>query len=115
MILVVDDEPTTRNALQEVLTALNYQVLTATNGVEAMETIAQDPGQVEMVLTDFKMPYMSGEELCRHIADQYPEIHVILMTGYPQEADADLQASVPGLQRIQKPMSIDTLLRAVRV
>jgi DNA-binding NtrC family response regulator len=79
-ILVVDDESSIRKLLANLLTARQYQVLTAASTEEAVRLIAQT--QVDLVLTDVRMPGSSGLDLVRHVADNLRHVPVILVTGY---------------------------------
>lgn len=82
-ILIVDDEEHNLNALTSVL-SFNYEVLRASNGIEACEVIeAQDPKeQVSMVISDQRMPQMTGVELFEHLSQVKPDIIRIILTGY---------------------------------
>ena len=66
-ILVAEDEPTTRQALMEGLTLLNYHVICSSDGLEALNQIQQQPGSVDLVLSDVVMPEMGGIALLRAI------------------------------------------------
>lgn len=79
-ILVVDDEPLVSRSLSEMLTLAGYPVSAANNGKEAL-AILKDYN-IDVVITDIKMPEMDGYELLRHIRNSYPETSVIIITGY---------------------------------
>ena len=81
-ILVVDDSPTTRNIIRNVLAAAGYSVRTAANGVDALERLRYQP--VDLVVTDVQMPRMNGCELTREIKSQF-RLPVILVTGMEKE------------------------------
>lgn len=78
-LLIVDDEAVILALLQRHFTALDYAVETATNGVEALERLAE--AKFDIVITDLLMPEMDGNELLDRIQDEYPLIRVIVMTG----------------------------------
>lgn len=83
VILVVEDEPATRQALIDGLTLLNYRIVPATDGAEALEYICQRQNRVDLVLSDVVMPEMGGVALFRAIRDMGLSIPVVLMTGHP--------------------------------
>ncbi len=80
-ILVVDDEEEVREILAETLVDFGYRVLTAASGEEALPVLAKDHS-VAMVITDVRMPGMSGLELADEIRRRWPEVKVVLISGY---------------------------------
>jgi DNA-binding NtrC family response regulator len=83
-ILIVDDEPTVRDALSDILTFLGYQVVAAGTGRDALRTFLAD--SISLVLTDMDMPEMDGLTLAAHIKDKSPNTPVVIMTGFHREA-----------------------------
>jgi two-component system chemotaxis sensor kinase CheA len=81
-ILVVDDSPTTRTIVRNVLTAAGYSVRTASDGVDALERLRSQP--VDLVVSDVQMPRMSGLELTRQVKSQFG-FPIILVTGMEKE------------------------------
>ncbi len=79
-VLIVDDEESLRQSLEKVLKNAGYQTATAGSGSEALETLAQHP--TDLVLSDLKMPNGDGLELLKSIKKKFPDIEVILLTGY---------------------------------
>jgi DNA-binding NtrC family response regulator len=105
-ILVVDDEEEVREILAETLVDFGYLVLTAAGAEEALSVLARD-GSVAMVITDVRMPGMSGLELAEEIYARWPEVKVVLISGY------FLPQSVP--QRfLKKPFHMKELASVVR-
>ncbi len=80
LILVVDDEPLIRESLYEILKIEGYRVEMASSGEEALEIIKKE--KVDIVLTDMKLPYMSGITLLTETKKITPDTEVILITGY---------------------------------
>ena len=79
-ILIVDDEQMMRNLLEKILIREGYKILSAGNGVEALEILQSS--RVDMVISDIKMPRMNGFDLLKVLKEEYPEIGVIMMTAY---------------------------------
>lgn len=79
-ILIVDDEPEMRIALETTLQRENYQLVCAEDGKQALE---QFENQVfDLVLTDVRMPKLNGLELLREVKERSPETPVVMMTAY---------------------------------
>ena len=85
-ILVVDDDKTTRKLLSLYLKAKGYEVVTAENGLDAMEKLGTE--NINLVVTDMNMPYMDGIELTKHLRadDSWKDIPILMVT---TEADDD--------------------------
>ncbi len=79
-ILVVDDEPAVRATLAEMLQAMGHRVLLAESGQNALQTL--DGNHCDLVFTDLAMPEMDGWETTREIRKRWPEMNVVLVTGY---------------------------------
>lgn len=79
-ILVVDDERTMLSLLEKILSQDGYHVYLATNGREALAVIEKQ--HVDIIITDMKMPELDGFGLLKIVKNKYPEISVIMMTGY---------------------------------
>ncbi|HTY24405.1 MAG TPA: sigma-54 dependent transcriptional regulator [Desulfomonilaceae bacterium] len=110
-ILVVDDEKNYLVVLEELLQDEGYEVVTAASGAEAMEIIEKTP--VDTVLTDIKMPGMSGMDLLEKLTAMDSDLPVILMTAYA-EVDQAVSAMKKGaLDHIQKPFDNKDVKRAV--
>lgn len=111
-ILLVEDETEVRNAIQQALSILGYQVQVAENGHEAL-AILRSGAQFALLLTDLTMPVMSGEELIRQAHASFPELRIIVLTGYAPERIGALPELGVTLA-VQKPLSLQDLARTVR-
>ncbi len=112
-ILVVDDEAHILHVLSLKLRNAGHDVLTSVDGEEAFELACQE--LPDLIITDFQMPYMTGLELCRALADHGPtsQIPVLILTarGYALD-DEDLQiGNIKGV--ISKPFSPRAVLKLV--
>ena len=110
-VLVVDDEKNYLIVLGDLLEDEGYDVLTASSGTEALEIIDTTP--VDTVLSDIKMPGISGTELLDEILSRDPDLPVILMTAYAEVDQAVAAMRRGALDHIQKPFDNTHIKRAV--
>jgi DNA-binding NtrC family response regulator len=110
-ILVVDDENIVRTSCVRALSPEGYEVKTAQNGYEGL-TILKDE-KFDLVLTDLKMPDMDGIEVLRTIKDKWPEVEVIVITGYQTVDTAVKSIKLGAFDYIEKPFTPDALISAV--
>ncbi len=114
-ILVVDDELSILHICRETLEAYGYSVETASNGVEAITRVADNPPRsFQLVLTDLKMPTVDGPKLLTAIRRLDPSLSVVVMTGSLAELDAVTQEGQrETVTIISKPFTADALLHTV--
>jgi signal transduction histidine kinase len=112
-ILVVEDEPDVLHVVGDLLGRLNYRVLTASNGVEALEVYDLHRDKIALVLTDMIMPKMSGLDLFEALKERDPGIRVVVMTGYPQGLEEEVPPPTGVSGRIEKPMRLLRLAQAL--
>lgn len=112
-LLVVEDEHAFRDLLRDGLQSRGYQVLVATNGVEALQVAEQHSGPIRLLVTDVIMPQMSGPELAKLLRKVRSGIDVIYMSGYTDDKAGDISSSGE-LTLIQKPFYIDDLVRKIQ-
>ncbi len=112
-VLVVDDEEAVRRLACRMLTWTGYQAVEARHGREALATIEQHAGPIHLVLTDIKMPGMSGRELGRHIEGRWPGLPILYMSGFASEV---FQGGLlePGAPFLAKPFTQDDLAGKVK-
>lgn len=111
-ILVVDDSPQTLEVLQRNLTSEGYQVFSAASVAEAIRLL--ETTLVDLVITDLKMPKVSGIDLIRHVRENYKETEVMTITGYPS-IDGAVKAIKTGAEEyLTKPFTDEELFSAVR-
>lgn len=111
-ILVVDDEESVRILLKRTLTEAGYDVVTAANGQEALDKVSQL--QVRVVLSDIKMPGISGIEVLRKLTADHPDICVIMATAVTDTQTAIDIMKLGAYDYISKPFNQDDLLMRVR-
>ncbi|MBW3535308.1 MAG: response regulator, partial [Gemmatimonadetes bacterium] len=113
-ILVAEDEPSVRDVVRRVLERSGYRVVTAADGVEALELERGGEESFDLLLTDVVMPGMNGLELADRIAQTLPGLPVLFMSGYNEsEALRARTREDPGIF-LAKPFSPDELLERVR-
>jgi signal transduction histidine kinase/ActR/RegA family two-component response regulator len=111
-ILVVEDQDDVRALTCEFLSSAGYQVLTASDGAEAL-AIGQRLGKsIRILVSDVVMPRMRGPEVARHLKELIPGLKVVYTSGYV-EACPESELVFDGASFLQKPFSRDALLRAV--
>lgn len=110
-ILVVDDAPDTIELLQRNLESRGYQVFTAPNAMEAIKIL--ETTAVDLVITDLKMPGASGIELIRHIRENFRDIEVMMITGYPTIESAVKAVKSGAEEYLTKPFTDTELFSAV--
>jgi signal transduction histidine kinase/CheY-like chemotaxis protein len=112
-ILVVDDEPSIRKMTETIAMRNGYSVLTAENGIDALEVYAAHADRIKLVVTDLMMPQMDGARLARALKEIRPQLPIIVASGY---CDASTEADMRALgvrARLAKPFKQDQLLRAI--
>lgn len=113
-ILVVDDEDTVREISRTVLTGLNFNVLLAGDGTEALIQVADHPGDIRLVITDYDMPHMNGQMLVPALRRMIPDARIVLASGTLDEQKTAALA-VEGVDAIlDKPFSQAKLVEALR-
>jgi two-component system, cell cycle sensor histidine kinase and response regulator CckA len=113
-ILVVEDEEAVRNLAGRILSEVGYTVLAAANGHEALLICERHQEAISLVLTDIIMPQMGGKQLAEHLARLYPNLRVLFMSGYTDDAIVKHGVLDEGTHFIGKPFSPADLTRMVR-
>ena len=109
-ILLAEDESLVRVLLRDYLVAEGYEVLEATDGDEALEMVRQAGGAIDLLLADVVMPGIRGSDLARHVAETYPGVKVLLMSGYADAPASSPRSAAAGEAAfIQKPFSTESL------
>src|ERR1700690_3353748 len=113
-ILLVEDETNLRHLAHQYLENQGYRILDAEDGAAALQIAAGHRGTIDLLLTDVVMPGMNGRELAAKITSQRPEIHVLYMSGYTENAIGHDGLLDAGINLLQKPFSLPTLKDRVR-
>jgi PAS domain S-box-containing protein len=114
LVLLVDDEETIRNLGRHLLIRAGFDVITAADGLEALEQFAQRRREIRLVILDLTMPHLDGEASFRQLRKLAPHVKVIMTSGYDER---DVRSRFDGLELsgfVQKPYNAATLLPLIR-
>jgi CheY-like chemotaxis protein len=111
-ILVVDDEPNVREFVDRTLRSVGHTTVTAGSGAEALK-VAESDGAFDLLLTDVRMPVMTGDELARRFRLLHPEVKVLYLTGFADQLFKEKGALWEDEAFLDKPASVSGLLQAV--
>ena len=112
-ILIAEDEEPNRTLIARALMTDNHEVMIAADGAEALDVLAREAGRFDLLLTDIKMPVMDGIALALAAARDYPELAIVLMTGFADQRERahGLDALIQDV--ITKPFSVADIRTAV--
>ncbi|MEW6605092.1 MAG: response regulator [Thermoproteota archaeon] len=113
--MAVDDEPDILRIVEMSLAKWGYAVDSFTDPVEALDRFCRNPQLYSLILTDIKMPGMSGSELAKRARKARPDIKVVVMTAF--EVDKDLEKALPPIEQngfLQKPFHTADVCVTVR-
>jgi two-component system cell cycle sensor histidine kinase/response regulator CckA len=114
-ILVVDDEDSALQLVQEALEAVGYRVFTARDGVEAWRALESGAVKgISLLLTDLVMPNMDGMELARKATRAYPDLRILFMSGYADDIVYAHEDMAGVASFLPKPFDVGVLQRRVK-
>lgn len=113
-LLLVEDEAEVREFLRSELAELGYQVIAVPDGPSALAESANGQVQIDLLVTDVVMPSMNGRELAEAMQRTYPEIQVLYISGYTEDAIVKDGVLEEGLNFLAKPCSAEELAQKVR-
>jgi len=113
VVLVVEDEPVVRGLVVEVLTELGYRAIEAQDGPEGLERL-RERGRIDLLITDIGLPGLNGRQIADAGRELRPDLKVLYMTGYAENAALAPGFLQPGTGMITKPFAIETLADRVR-
>jgi PAS domain S-box-containing protein len=114
-LLVVDDEPVIARVVSEQLRRLGYQVTSVHDPEEALELLAEEPEEFDLVLTDLQMPRMDGVELAARVGRLRPELPVVLSTGNRWSIPTSTARAAGIREIVDKPFKIEELAHVLRL
>ncbi len=113
-VLIVEDDNSIRKFAQKSLQPHGYRVLAAENGEDALKISKEHGGTIDLMITDVVMPKMSGKETAERLQALHPQMKIIFMSGYTDDAIVHRGVLEPGLNFLEKPFSPKDLARKVR-
>ncbi len=112
-ILLVEDDERIQSVAEQILRSLNYRVLTASNGREAL-ALFQSAENIDLVVTDLIMPHMGGRELIQTLREEAPGLKAVATTGYVLEEDRRRLLEQGIMNIVRKPFDMHELARVIR-
>ncbi len=113
-VLLVEDEEAVRSFASRALATRGYKVLEAGTGVEALEIMDREEGKVDLVVSDVVMPEMDGPTLLRHLRERNPDIRIVFMSGYAEEAFRKNLGPDEDFVFLPKPFTLKKLAETVK-
>jgi CheY-like chemotaxis protein len=113
-ILVVEDDPSVRELARRLLEASGYRVLAAEHGEAAIDLAGREAGPIHLVLTDVVMPGLGGPDMVLRLRAVRPDVRVLFMSGYAEEAVARETLASPDTSFLTKPLTGTVLRQRVR-
>jgi len=105
-ILIADDEESMRSLVARAIAMDGHQTVTASDGSEALEIIGREDGAFDLLLTDIKMPVMDGIALALTVKRDFPEIPILLMTGFADQRERASGLDAIVVDVVTKPFSV---------
>lgn len=113
-ILLVEDETPVRIFASRALTNKGYTVLEADSAETALEVVEREGGRIQIIISDVIMPGMTGPEMVEKIIEQYPDLKVIFISGYAEDAFIDSYGSEREFNFLPKPFTLKQLASKVK-
>jgi CheY-like chemotaxis protein len=113
VVLVVEDEPVVRGLIVEVLSELGYRAIEANDGPKGLE-ILQSKRRIDLLVTDIGLPGLNGRQIAEAARIVRPDLKVLFMTGYAENAALASGFLEPGMAMITKPFAMDILANRIR-
>jgi two-component system cell cycle response regulator CpdR len=113
-ILIAEDEAPLRSQIVRALAADGHEALAAADGAEALDVLVRERGRFDLLLTDIKMPVMDGIALALVVARDYPDVVILLMTGFADQRERAFGLDALIHDILTKPFALADLQRVVR-
>jgi PAS domain S-box-containing protein len=113
-ILLVEDEDAVRDFAARALTMRGYQVIEAASGDEALEMLREHQGHIDLLVSDVVMPGMDGPTLVKTIRAEKPQMKILFMSGYAEEAFRNAGERIEDFHFLPKPFSLKQLTSKVK-
>ena len=113
-VLVVEDDENVRAVARKILDRAGFDVHVASAAETALEMLAEAGQEIDLVLTDLILPGMKGRELVDLLLERYPDVGIVVMSGYAEDSPGSREDLPPEVAFIEKPFTPEALLDAVR-
>ncbi len=113
-VLLVEDEDAVRNFAARALSRQGYEVLEAATGIEALEVMSREKGRVDIVVSDVVMPEMDGPSLLKELRKTNPDLKIIFVSGYPDDAFKKTLDENEAYAFLPKPFTLPQLAAKVK-
>jgi len=112
-VLVIEDETSVRELVIEVLHDLGYRALQAADGPSGLK-ILQSGDRIDLLVTDMGLPGLNGRQVAEAAREQRPDLKVLFITGYAENAALAHGFLAPGMEMVTKPFAVDALAARIR-
>jgi two-component system cell cycle response regulator CpdR len=112
-VLIADDEESMRTLVARAIAMDGHYTVTAQDGAEALEILTRENGGFDLLLTDIQMPIMDGIALALSAARDFPDVIILLMTGFAHQRERASNLSAIAHDVITKPFSVADIRTAV--
>jgi two-component system, cell cycle response regulator CpdR len=112
-VLIADDEDSMRMLVARAIAMDGHDIVTAQDGAEALEILTREDGAFDLLLTDIQMPIMDGIALALSAARDFPDLIILLMTGFADQRERASNLSAIAHDVITKPFSVADIRTAV--
>ena len=112
-VLIVDDEDSMRTLVARAIAMDGHHTVTAQDGAEALEILSREQGAFDLLLTDIQMPIMDGIALALATARDFPQLTILLMTGFADQRERAHGLNAIAHDVISKPFSVADIRTAV--
>jgi two-component system, cell cycle response regulator CpdR len=112
-VLIVDDEDSMRMLVARAIAMDGHEIVTATDGAEALEILGSEQGIFDLLLTDIQMPVMDGIALALAAVRDFPDLTILLMTGFADQRERASGLNAIAHDIVTKPFSVADIRTAV--
>jgi CheY-like chemotaxis protein len=112
-VLIVDDEDSMRQLVARAIAMDGHDIMTASDGAEALEILGSTDSAFDLLLTDIQMPIMDGIALALAVARDFPDLTILLMTGFAEQRERASGLNAIAYDVITKPFSVADIRTAV--
>lgn len=113
-IVLIDDEDKVRAVIEDMLIRMGYNAISFTNGFDAIKHIQEHDSAIDLVISDYTMPSMTGAQFSEKLYKDYPDLPVIIVSGFAKEKLHDLSDSIPNIHAvIPKPINRALLYESI--